>query len=53
MGCCFVKDFPEKTIANLQAMVELNCFVPKDIESLPGSSQKAFFEAFWDSDVLR
>lgn len=46
-------DLPEKMIASLQAMVEFNCFVPEDIKKLPVSGQKAFFEAFWDSDAPR
>ena len=48
-----IADLTEKAIAAFQALIEFNCFVPKDVEKLPGSSQKPFFEAFWDSDVPR
>ena len=50
---CPTSDLTEKSVALMQAMIDFNCFVPKDIDNLPGSSQKPFFEAYWDSDVPR
>ena len=37
----------------MQAMIEFNCFTPKDLDKVPASGQKAFFEAFLDSEVPR
>ena len=37
----------------MQAMIEFNCFTSKDMDKVPASGQKAFFEAFWDSEVPR
>ena len=49
----YLSDQTEKLLSTMQAMIEFNCFVSKDVEKVPTSGQKAFFEAFWDSEVPR
>eukprot|EP00795_Rhopilema_esculentum_P003061 gene3061-1345_t len=61
MMCIFIQycqflhqsDLPEKAVASMQAMIEFNCFTPKDLDKIPASGQKEFFEAFLDSEVPR
>ena len=49
----YFSDQTEKLLSSIQAMIEFNCFASKDMDKVPAPGQKAFFEAFWDSEVPR